>query len=110
MPTAGLLTSTAIHRQLIRVVAGGAILAILSVSNTNIERAEDGDCGAHYCGAALGRGPDEHWNGVICFCKLMWQSKTWLGEDVQMYSDASRPDSATVRTIPHTPALAVDVC
>lgn len=71
MPIAGLLTSTAIHRQLIRVVAGGAILAILSVFNTDIERAEDRDCGAHYRDAALGCGPDEHWDSVIYFCQLM---------------------------------------
>ena len=42
----------------------------------------------------------------ICFLPSVRQD--CLG-NLQMYSDAFRPDRATVRTIPHTPALE-DVC
>lgn len=43
-------------------------VALATVAEADVERAEDGDGGAHYCGCAFGGGPDEHINCVVWSC------------------------------------------
>ncbi|GMF80436.1 unnamed protein product [Aspergillus oryzae] len=97
------LATAAVQWQFVGSVARAAFI-LRAVPNANVERTEDGNGRAHDRHATFGCGPDEHWHGIIFDLGQLYHISE-SEENVQMYSDAFRPDRATVRTMPHTPAL-----
>lgn len=59
------VSTTAIQWQSIGSVARRAARAIQSVFDVDVEGTEDGDGRTHDRDAALGGGPNEHWNRII---------------------------------------------
>jgi hypothetical protein len=55
----------AVHGEFVRTGRAGAV-ALAAVSEAHVERAEDGDGGAHDCHGAFRCGPYEHVHCVVC--------------------------------------------